>query len=421
MVETAIRLHNLSKVFKRYGHSASRLKELLFPGQSRAQDFWALRNVSIDLAAGQTLGILGRNGSGKSTLLQIIAGILKPTSGEVQSFGRIAALLELGSGFNPEFTGKENIYFNGQIMGFSKRQIAQKYDEIVNFADIGDFIYQPVRTYSSGMFVRLAFAVAVNVDPQILIVDEALSVGDEAFQRKCFARIRAFQEDGRTILFVSHSTATVMELCDRAILMDRGELIAVGNPKVIVSHYQKLLYAPPDYAAELREKLLFHRQQMPPAAAEAPKINATGTLVEPSPSPRLSEDYDPHLRPQSTVSFAPQGAEIQYPPEILNRQKKRVNLLLRRNEYFYQYQVQFSRDSYNVNFGMLIKTISGVELGGAISHLPSQAIPKIEAGKTVTVQFKFRCSLQPGVYFLNAGVSGLIDGEMTFLHRLIDS
>ena len=199
MSELAICLKNVSKCFKRYARPVNRLKDLLLPGKSRADEFWALRNINLEVPKGQTLGIVGRNGSGKSTLLQIIVKTLTPTTGEVEVKGRVSALLELGSGFNPEFTGRQNVFFNGQLLGLSQKDIEAKFDRIAAFADIGDFIEQPIKTYSSGMFVRLAFAVATSVEPDILVVDEALSVGDEAFQRKCFARIHTIQERGGTI------------------------------------------------------------------------------------------------------------------------------------------------------------------------------------------------------------------------------
>jgi len=252
----AISLQHISKVYKRYHHPVERLKEALLPGKAKAEEFWALRDINLDIAPGDTVGIIGRNGSGKSTLLQIIAGTLQPTAGELNVRGRVSALLELGSGFNPEFTGRQNAFFNGQILGLSQAEMTAKFDDIVQFAAIGDFIDQPVKTYSSGMFVRLAFAVAINVEPDILIIDEALSVGDEAFQRKCFARIYDLQEKGVTVLFVSHSATSIIELCDHAVLVDGGEIIATGTPKIVVANYQKMIYAPEAARAELRSQLL---------------------------------------------------------------------------------------------------------------------------------------------------------------------
>ncbi|MGL5065359.1 MAG: ABC transporter ATP-binding protein, partial [Microcoleus sp.] len=255
MVETVISLKNVSKCFKRYQHPGDRLKEMICPERKLADEFWALQDINIEIPKGETLGIVGRNGSGKSTLLQIIVGTLTPTSGSVNVKGRVSALLELGSGFNPEFTGRQNVFFNAQLLGFNKKEIEEKFDAIAAFADIGDFIEQPVKTYSSGMFVRLAFAVATSVEPDILVVDEALSVGDEAFQRKCFARLQSIQENGGTVLFVSHAATSVVTLCTSAILMDSGELLLAHTPKVVISKYQKLIYADQDKVSELKEDI----------------------------------------------------------------------------------------------------------------------------------------------------------------------
>lgn len=223
-----ISLKNISKVFKRYHRPIDRLKEIVLPGKSRAEDFWALRNINLEVAKGETVGIIGRNGSGKSTLLQIIAGTLQATTGEVQVNGRISALLELGSGFNPEFTGRQNVYFNGRVLGLSQNELENRFDEIAAFADIGDFIDQPVKTYSSGMFVRLAFAVAINVDPDILIVDEALSVGDMHFQQRCITKIQSLRDKGVSIFFVSHDLDAVKRLCNKAAVIDKGLMINQG-------------------------------------------------------------------------------------------------------------------------------------------------------------------------------------------------
>ena len=240
--EIAIALKNVSKCFKRYEHPGDRLKELLFPGKSRAQEFWALRDINLEVAKGETLGIVGRNGSGKSTLLQIIAGTLTPNTGEVKVNGRISALLELGSGFNPEFTGRQNVFFNGRLLGLKQEEIAAKFDEIAAFADIGDFIEQPVKTYSSGMFVRLAFAVAIHVDPEILVVDEALSVGDGVFVHRCMARIKSFQDSGGTILFVSHDMGAVNRLCSRCIWINQSQIVEQGSPSEVSKSYQSWIY-----------------------------------------------------------------------------------------------------------------------------------------------------------------------------------
>jgi lipopolysaccharide transport system ATP-binding protein len=417
MSEMAISLKNVSKCFKRYGRPVDRLKDLLLPGKGRASEFWALRNISLEVPKGQTLGILGRNGSGKSTLLQIIVGTMTPTTGEIQVKGRVSALLELGSGFNPEFTGRQNVFFNGRLLGLSQKELEAKFDQIAAFADIGDFIEQPVKTYSSGMFVRLAFAVATSVEPDILVIDEALSVGDEAFQRKCFARLKTIQERGGTILFVSHSATAVIELCTSAILMDRAELLVSANPKSVVSYYQKLIYAPAAQIESLRQELRSLNNQS--TVNQSAKPNNLGT--KPS-IPRLkpSAFYDPELIPNSTISYLSLGAEIEQ-PHLTTLEGETVNILTRRSHYIYTYRVKFSETVYRVRFGMLIKTISGLELGGAVSHTQDKVIECVERGSIIQVQFKFHCSLQPGVYFLNAGVLGMVDNTEGFLHRCIDA
>lgn len=233
-----VKVENLSKVYKLYNAPIDRMKEALHPfKKSYHKEFYALNNVSFEIKKGQTVGIIGKNGSGKSTLLKIITGVLTPTTGQVTVNGRISALLELGAGFNPEYTGMENIYFQGNLMGFERNEMERKVKEILDFADIGDFIHQPVKNYSSGMFARLAFAVAINVEPEILIVDEALSVGDAKFQNKCMSKIKNMQDSGLTILFVSHSTAQVNTLCSSAIWFDDGILKATGVAQDVTSLY----------------------------------------------------------------------------------------------------------------------------------------------------------------------------------------
>lgn len=239
--QIAISLKNISKCYKRYASPVDRLKELLLPHKSRAIEFWALRDINLDIYQGETLGIVGQNGSGKSTLLQIIAGTLTPSQGEAAVKGRVSALLELGSGFNPEFTGRQNVFFNGRLLGLTREEIEAKFDDIAAFAEIGSFIEQPVKTYSSGMALRLAFAVAASIDPEILIVDEALAVGDVKFQARCMKRIRRLRDQGTTILFVSHDTGSVISLCQRAVLLNQGTLLDVGTPKAIANRYIALL------------------------------------------------------------------------------------------------------------------------------------------------------------------------------------
>ena len=241
-MEEVIKLIDITKTYKIYSKPMERLKESLSLKHKRySKDYFALKNINMTICRGETVGIIGVNGAGKSTLLKIVTGVLNQTSGTMQVNGRISALLELGAGFNPEYTGLENIYVNGMVIGFTREEIDQKLQDILDFADIGDFVYQPVKTYSSGMFVRLAFAVAINIEPEILIVDEALSVGDVFFQAKCFRKFEEFKEKGKTILFVTHDLGSINKYCDRAILLHKGEKVAEGSPKEIVDLYKKKL------------------------------------------------------------------------------------------------------------------------------------------------------------------------------------
>lgn len=416
----AIVVENLGKCYHIYDKPRDRLIQMLSTGHRQYyREFWALRNVSFTIRKGETVGIVGKNGSGKSTLLQLICGTLTPTAGDVRINGRIAALLELGSGFNPEFTGRENVFLNAAVLGLSKRQTMDRFDAIAAFADIGDFIDQPVKTYSSGMQVRLAFSVAINVDPEILVVDEALSVGDELFQRKCYSRIESIRAQGATILFVSHSGSTVVDLCDRAILLDAGEHLASGTPKQIIGGYQKLLYAPPEKYETIRASI--RRMHCESADSNPTPSSPSAAATDPQKkSIDIQETFDPGLVPSSTITYESHGAIIRA-PEILTMSGERANNLLNGRFYRYTYTVNFEKSASCVRFGMLIKTLTGVELGGAASASSTQnGLTYIKAGSTYRVDFRFLCSLNPGVYFLNAGVVGDVEGTETYLHRLID-
>lgn len=238
----AIRVDNVSKIYRLYNKPSDRLKEALgFTKEKKYREHKALDQVSFDVHRGETVGIIGTNGSGKSTVLKIITGVLRPTMGNVTVNGRISALLELGAGFNMEYTGVENVYLNGTMLGFTEEEINKRLPEILRFADIGDFVNQPVKTYSSGMFVRLAFAVAINIDPEILIVDEALSVGDVFFQAKCYHKFEEFKKQGKTILFVSHDLSSISKYCDRVVLLNQGVKVDEGSPKAMVDLYKRFL------------------------------------------------------------------------------------------------------------------------------------------------------------------------------------
>lgn len=419
-----IKVQNLSKRYAIYSHPTDRLKQILWPGRRKFHhEFWALRNISFEVYRGETVGIVGRNGSGKSTLLQVICGTLNPTAGQIYVQGRVAALLELGSGFNPEFTGRENVFLNGAVLGFESEEIEARFDDIAAFADIGEFLDQPVKTYSSGMNARLAFAVAFNADPDLLVIDEALSVGDEAFARKCFARIQEIKEKGSTILFVSHSAGSVVELCDRAILLDRGERLLTGPPKFVISRYQKMLYAPPEAVKKVRLEILEADKRGPETMIvnEPKPKKESGPETIPLPNQDQQAWFDPNLKPQSTVEWVSRGAVIS-DAHILDRNHKRVNNLIFGHRYQYCYLVTFHKPAFRVKFGMLIKTITGQELSGQQSAPLGEAIDFVEAGTVLEVKFTFKNIFHPRVpmYFLNAGVLGSVDDAEVYLHRVLD-
>jgi lipopolysaccharide transport system ATP-binding protein len=416
--DIAIDVRDVSKFYHIYNKPHDRLKQSIWGGSKKYyQEFNALNHVSFSVRRGETVGIIGQNGSGKSTLLQMICGTLSPTSGTIITDGKIAALLELGSGFNPEFTGEENVYMSGTIMGLTQQQINGFFDAIVEFADIGLFLYQPVKTYSSGMFVRLAFAVNICLQPDILIVDEALAVGDEAFQRKCFARIHQFQEQGGTILFVSHSMGAIVELCSRAILIDQGELLLDSDsPKIVASSYHKLSFAPKDKRSAVRDKIknCIYLNEVPSTQPSPLKVEDTDTN-------KLSQTlFDPAIKPESTVEYESHGAWITN-PRIVNKDGVQVNVLHRGQEYTYTYQVKFDVSAFKVKFGMMFKTVSGIDLGGAGTSNVKKSIAKIEENAEVEINLRFTCMLLPGTYFVNAGTSAEVNHERVFLHRIIDA
>lgn len=434
--EIAIAVRGVGKCYHVYARPQDRLKQALFLGRRRYfRDFWALRNVSFDVTRGTCVGIVGPNGSGKSTLLQIIARTLRVSEGTVDVRGRVAALLELGSGFNPEFSGRENVYLNATILGLTRRQIDERFDAIAAFADIGDCLDRPVKTYSSGMVLRLAFAVQVQVEPDILIVDEALAVGDEAFQRKCFARLRAFQEQGGTILFVSHDAHAVVDLCDRAILLDHGEMLLCGRPKKIVDSYHRLLYAPAETQEAIRAEIKTSagggeeskKANAPKtdeiAQDELPPLIAAGTTtpvaaVAASAAERDRPSFNPEMKPATTVVYDSQGAEI-LDPHITTIEGERVNTLVHDEEYVYRYRVRFTQSACRVRFANGIKSVRGAVI--ACMAIPYGGVPYVAEGSEIDVAFHFHCSMTPDVYFLNAGVAGIVGGSEIYLHRIVDA
>lgn len=432
----AIRARGLSKDFRLYERPLDRLLEAAL-GKPRHCVFPALHGVDMDVYPGETVGIVGRNGSGKSTLLQLVAGTIQPSRGQVAVHGRVAALLELGSGFNPDFSGRENVYLNAQVMGLRRHEVAERFERIARFADIGDFIDRPVRTYSSGMMVRLAFAVAINTDPAILIIDEALAVGDEAFQRKCYARIEEIKAGGATILFVSHSAMSVLQLCDRAILLDGGQRLLTGRPKDVIARYQRLLHAPLEEHNRLRDEIREFDENMAATALDEGngplEEDATLGLAKPEgtfetatirPWPIAAEEqYDENLRTESLVEYLPQGARIGR-TQVTTRSGKCVNVLVPGRDYVLRFEVLMLSDAREVEFGMTLKSLGGIPLFGMSSHGRAGFLPELAAGARLEVEFAFNTQLLPGTYYFNVGCQGILEngnGERDYLHRILDA
>lgn len=411
---SVIEVANICKTYDIYKSPGGRfLGSIGLKKRSSYERFEAISDVSFQVKKGEVVGIVGRNGCGKSTLLQLVAGVLKPSSGSLALNGRVSAILELGAGFNPEATGRENVYINGAILGYSAAAIERKIRSIIEFSDIGIFIDRPVKLYSSGMYVRLAFAIAISVEPDILIVDEALSVGDAAFQRKCFSRIDALRQKGTTILFVSHSETLVIEMCDRAILLEAGKLIFEGEPKFVMGLYNRIMNASEMSLSEALADIELD------VAADATDKKNTGLIHHEKEAPLDISYLDSNLSSKSALPYESKGARITS-PKILNRAGERVNVLVRDQAYVYTYEVNFDQTLQGVRFSFLIKTISGLEIGGITSQNTSGEVDRFEAGVSVRVSFRFNCLLKSNQYFLNAGVLAKIGDEDVFAHRILD-
>jgi len=372
-----LRVEGLSKQYRIYERPADRLKEMISRGRWKThREFWALRDVGFELEEGTTFGVVGPNGCGKSTLLQIVAGTLEPTHGSVRHTGRIAALLELGAGFNPEFTGIENVFMSASLMGFSRVETENMLPEIERFAEIGDFIYQPVKTYSSGMYVRLAFATAISAMPQILIVDEALAVGDAVFQHRCMRRIREMQESGTTILLVSHDPHAIRALCSRAVLLHAGRVETMGKPTDVLNRYQKLIMAREDaYEAEQ------------PAAEELSASGRDGT------SPRVSYVY----------RHGDRSAEI-LDVELLNAAHKPIEVVESGEPVLLRVRAMFHDEVEEAVFGFLLRNRHGIHLYGTNTELQHMNLGALRRGEVVEVTFAFNCWLAPDTYSATVGL-----------------
>jgi lipopolysaccharide transport system ATP-binding protein len=413
--DVVIRVEDLGKVYRTFAKPIDRLKQWAVGDRRRLyQESWALRDVSFDIRRGETVGLVGRNGAGKSTLLQVLAGTLQPSTGQALVRGRVSALLELGAGFNGDFSGRDNLHMNAAILGLSREEIEDRMDAVIDFADIGEYIDMPVRTYSSGMYVRLAFSLAISVQPDILIVDEALSVGDEGFQNKCFARIRDFQEAGGTLFFVSHSPQAVIQFCRRALLIDSGGLLLDGEPKSVIDQFHRLVFAP----AESREAIIADIRSGGAAEAEIPQ---SAGEAETEQSAAVGETFDPNLTAKGRTELPENGARI-LDPRIETLDGARVNTLIRGNLYRFCFDVEFATDAWQVLFQMMIRTHAGYPLGGSRSARPSELTLKVNAGDRATAGFTFPCRLfSASHYTISCGVMGRADSEFGFLHRIIDS
>lgn len=395
MDDVAIKVTQLSKMYKLYEKPMDRLKESLgFTKKKCYTEHYALNNISFEVKKGETIGIIGTNGSGKSTILKIITGVLNATSGSVEVKGRISALLELGAGFNMEYTGIENIYLNGTMMGFSREEVDKRLDTIIEFADIGEFINQPVKTYSSGMFVRLAFAVAINIDPEILIVDEALSVGDVFFQAKCYRKFEEFKQAGKTILFVSHDLNSIAKYCDRAILLNKGTYLGEGTPKAIVDKYKKLLVNQLD-TDEKQEQVIEEHSKDADNWRESLVVNPK------------SLEYGSKLA--EIVDFA-----------ILDKQNIITNNVIKDEEFTVKMKVKFHEVIQDPIFAFTIKDLKGTEITGTNTMIERSKIPPTKVEDIREIQFTQRMNLQGGEYLLSLGCTGYREGEFTVYHRLYD-
>ena len=378
---TAIRVDAVSKQYRIYNRPVDRLKESLTRGRWKThREFWALSNISFEVEAGTTTGIIGPNGSGKSTLLQIITGTLEPTHGKVSHDGRIAALLELGAGFNPEFTGIENIFMNSALMGLSKSETKRLLPEIKSFAEIGDFIDQPLKTYSSGMYIRLAFATAIASSPEILIVDEALSVGDAVFQHRCTRRIKEMQENGTTILFVSHDLGAIRALCSRVILLYDGRIEADGAPTYALNRYQKLIMS--REAAYLQE-------------------SSTQT-VDPREEQNVREDAVAGL-PEHTYRHGDGSAEI-LTVELLDTSGQPVEVVETGDTLQCRVRVVFHADLDDPVFGFVIRNRHGIHLYGTNTKVQAISTGRVRPGETMEVTFTFKCWVAPDSYSISIAV-----------------
>lgn len=395
--DMAIVVEGVSKRFEIFDHPRDQLKQFFlprfqrwlgFPPKHYFREFWALRDVFMDVRKGESCGIVGLNGSGKSTLLQIITGTLEPSVGRVTVHGRIAALLELGSGFNPQFTGRENVYMNGALLGFSRAQVDAKFASIEAFADIGDHFDQPMVTYSSGMQMRVAFAVATAFDPDILIIDEALAVGDAYFQQKCFHRIEKFKEGGGTLLFVSHDANTVKQLCDKVVLLSNGKMLSQGVPKTVIDLYEGLVARKTDMSeqevsVDQSGTESVHRHAAP-LTEDSIDVNATWTKAT-----TITTNQDAEL-----VDF-----------RMLDSARRRVVAIESEMPLTVAYRVRMNKDFERPAFGLIVRDRTGRSVFETSTYSMRMEDAPVAKGQHVVVEFNFDFNLRAGQYSFSVGVA----------------
>lgn len=405
MSENAIEVKDVTKIYRLYEKPIDRLKESLsFTHKEYHKDFFALNKLSFDVKKGQTVGIIGTNGSGKSTILKIITGVLTPTTGTVMVDGKISALLELGAGFNMDYTGIENIYMNGTMMGFTKKEMDEKLQEILDFADIGDFVYQPVKTYSSGMFVRLAFALAINVEPEILIVDEALSVGDVFFQAKCYRRMEEIRKSGTTILMVTHDMGSIIKYCDKVVLLNRGSFVAEGAPGHMVDLYKKILAGQMD---SLEEEL----------QTEMNDFSGDGAQQK-------ARQYEGLMKDKITINanrteYGDGRAEI-FDLGLFDGRGNLTNLLLKGEMFTIKERIRFNAPIEAPIFTYTIKDKKGTDLTGTNTMFEGADVKPVKNGDVYDVEFTQKMTLQGGEYLLSMSCTGFENGQHVVYHRLYD-
>ncbi len=400
MSDYAISVEHVEKMYKLYDKPSDRFKESLgLTRKKKYKEHFALHDVNFQVKKGETVGIIGTNGSGKSTILKIITGVLNPTAGEVKVNGRISALLELGAGFNMEYTGIENVYLNGTMIGFSREEIDAKLDDILEFADIGDFVYQPVKTYSSGMFVRLAFAVAINIDPEILIVDEALSVGDVFFQAKCYHKFEEFKKLGKTILFVSHDLGSIGKYCDRVVLLNQGVKLNEGQPKEMIDIYKKLLVNQYTEAEENTKE-------------EEKKNGKKAELKSGSWKDTITSNPD-------IVEYGNGMAEI-IDYGVMDNEGNMSNSIEKGTEFTVMMKVEFKEKIADPIFAITIKDLKGTEIAGTNTMFESINTGVVKPGDKKSIKFTQKMDLQGGDYLVSLGCTGYKDGDFTVYHRLYD-